>query len=63
MWQDPIIEEIHQIREEIAKKYEDDLRKIFLAAQRSELSNLITKEANETECNNQQTLHKIVGRV
>ena len=37
MWQDPIVSEIHQTREQLSKAYGDDLHRIFLAAQRGEL--------------------------
>ena len=30
MWEDPIVEEIHKFREEHAKKFNFDLRAIFL---------------------------------
>ena len=37
MWQDPIVAEIHQIRDNISEAYGDDLHAIFAAAQRGEL--------------------------
>ena len=38
MWQDPIVVEIHQIRDKISQVYGDDLHAIFVAAQRGELA-------------------------
>jgi hypothetical protein len=29
MWKDPIVEEIHAVREEIARKFDFDLKRIF----------------------------------
>ena len=39
MWQDPIVAEIHQIRDKISQDYGNDLHAIFAAAQRGDLSN------------------------
>lgn len=36
MWKDPIIEEIHKIREEHAKKFDYDLDKIFADLKKQE---------------------------
>ena len=38
MWQDPIVAEIHQAREKIARHFGNDIHAIFAAAQRGELS-------------------------
>jgi hypothetical protein len=38
MWQDPLVAEIHQIREEIAQTYGNDIHAICEAARRGELS-------------------------
>ena len=39
MWQDPIVTEIHRIRDKISQDYCNDLHAIFAAAQRGHLSN------------------------
>ncbi len=36
MWKDPIIEELHQIREEHAKKFNNDFKAIFDDLKRQE---------------------------
>jgi hypothetical protein len=51
MWQDPIVAEIHQAREEIAKIYGNDLHAIFEAAQRGDLS---ARSVSLQRVNNQQ---------
>jgi hypothetical protein len=38
MWQDPLVAEIHQIRDDISASYGHDLHAIFAAAQRGDLS-------------------------
>ena len=38
MWQDPIVAEIHQTRERIARYFGNDVHAIFAAAKRGELS-------------------------
>ncbi len=38
MWQDPIVADIHQIREKLSQAYGNDLHAIFVAAQRGELA-------------------------
>jgi hypothetical protein len=38
MWKDPIVAEIHEIREKIAQEYGDDLHAICEAARRGDLS-------------------------
>ncbi len=36
MWRDPIVDEIHRIREEHARKFNYDLRSIYLDLKRKE---------------------------
>lgn len=38
MWQDPIIAEIHQTRDQISQAHGNDMHAIFVAAQRGELA-------------------------
>lgn len=38
MWQDPLVAEIHQIREKIAQAYGNDIHAICEAARKGELS-------------------------
>jgi len=47
MWEDPIVEEIHNIREMIAKECDYDLRKIFERLKKNEneyIERLFTKD-------------------
>ena len=48
MWQDPLIAEIHQTREQIALAYGNDIHAICEAARRGELSRWVPAQpANE----------------
>jgi len=43
MWRDPIIEELHQIREEHAKKFNNDLTAIFEDLKKSQAKDTTRK--------------------
>jgi len=46
MWQDPVVAEIHETREKISQAYDNDIHKIFVAAQCGELSKLFILPAS-----------------
>ena len=48
MWQDPIVSEIHQIREKISAAYGNDMHTIFAAAQRGDLAKVFAIPAKNT---------------
>jgi hypothetical protein len=47
MWQDPIVEEIHQTREKIAQAYGNDIHAICEAARHGKLSKPLASSAPE----------------
>ncbi len=40
MWKDPIVEDIHKIRKQIAKEYDYDLNRILNHLRKKEIENL-----------------------
>ena len=68
MWQDPIVEEIHHIREMIAKECNYDLRKIFERLKKNEnqhVDRLFSKDdkKNKVVKKNQESYNKSVEQV
>jgi len=49
MWQDPVVAEIHQIREKLSQAYGNDLHAIFVAAQRGELAKALGAQESKAQ--------------
>lgn len=58
MWQDPIVEEIHHIREVIAKECNYDLRKIFERLKKNENKHIDRLFSKDDKKNKEKVVEK-----